>query len=56
MNPVTGQPYEPNVVKVGDFSRALTEYWADGPKSETPPGHWNVIANEVSATRSGPTT
>src|SRR4029453_1252971 len=33
---------------LGDFTRALTEYWADGPKSETPPGHWNVIANEVS--------
>ena len=48
VNPVTGQPYEPNVVKVGDYARALTEYWADGPKSETPPGHWNVIANEVS--------
>ena len=26
----------------------LAEYWADGPKSETPPGHWNVIANDVS--------
>ena len=48
VNPATGQPYEPNVVRIGDFSRALTEYWADGPKSETPPGHWNVIANEVS--------
>jgi hypothetical protein len=47
LNPVTGQPYEPDIVKVGDYSRALTEYWADGPKSETPPGHWNVIANEV---------
>ena len=32
----------------GDFARALTEFWADGPKSETPPGHWNVIANSVS--------
>ena len=48
VNPATGQPYEPDMVRVGDFSRALTEYWADGPKSETPPGHWNVIANEVS--------
>ncbi len=26
-------------------SRALAEYWADGPRSETPPGHWNLIAN-----------
>ena len=47
-NPATGQPYAPNVVKRGDFARALTEFWADGPKSETPPGHWNVVANDVS--------
>jgi hypothetical protein len=47
VNPVTGQPYEPDLVRVGDYARALTEYWADGPRSETPPGHWNVIANEV---------
>lgn len=47
VNPVTGQPYEPEVVLQADFARALAEYWADGPKSETPPGHWNVIANEV---------
>ena len=47
-NPVTGQPYAPDVVNVGDFGRAPTEFWADGPKSETPPGHWNVIANTVS--------
>ena len=48
VNPATGQPYEPNEVLRGDFARALAEYWADGPKSETPPGHWNVIANQVS--------
>jgi hypothetical protein len=36
------------VVNQGDFTRALTEFWADGPKSETPPGHWNVVANTVS--------
>ena len=48
LNPVTGEPYEPNIVLRADFARALTEYWADGPTSETPPGHWNVIANEVS--------
>jgi hypothetical protein len=47
INPATGQPYESHSVKVGDFGRVLTEYWADGPHSETPPGHWNVIANEV---------
>lgn len=47
-NPVTGQPYAPNLVLRGDYTRALTEFWADGPSSETPPGHWNSIANHVS--------
>ncbi|MGH2417440.1 MAG: vanadium-dependent haloperoxidase [Candidatus Limnocylindria bacterium] len=47
-NPATGQSYAPNRVLRADFARVLTEYWADGPTSETPPGHWNVIANEVS--------
>ena len=58
-NPVTGQPYAGNPVLLGDFGRVLAEFWADGPNSETPPGHWNVIANTVSdspllATRIGP--
>lgn len=48
VNPVTGQPYAPNPVKRGDYVRALSEFWADGPNSETPPGHWNVVANGVS--------
>ena len=26
----------------------MAEFWADGPSSETPPGHWNVLANSVS--------
>lgn len=47
-NPVTGQAYASNIVLRGDFTRALTEFWADGPSSETPPGHWNSIANHVS--------
>ena len=46
-NPVTGQPYAPEVVPMSDFARVMAEFWADGPKSETPPGHWNVIANLV---------
>ena len=46
-NPVTGAPYVPQVARVGDFGRVLAEFWADGPKSETPPGHWNTIANDV---------
>ena len=26
----------------------MAEFWADGPKSETPPGHWNALANLAS--------
>jgi hypothetical protein len=48
VNPVTGKPYAPDIVNQGDFNRALAEFWADGPNSETPPGHWNVIGNTVS--------
>jgi hypothetical protein len=48
LNAATGKPYGPNVVLRGDYARALAEYWADGPGSETPPGHWNAVANEVS--------
>ncbi len=48
LNPATGQPYSPETVNAGDFYRVMTEFWADGPKSETPPGHWNVLANAVS--------
>ena len=48
VNPATGEPYAPNVVLRGDFSRVLAEFWADGPESETPPGHWNLFANQAS--------
>lgn len=48
VNPITGDPYEPNVVALGDYGRVAAEFWADGPASETPPGHWNTIANAVS--------
>ncbi len=47
-NPVTGQPYAPQVVPRGDYTRVLAEFWADGPDSETPPGHWFTIFNYVS--------
>jgi len=46
-NPVTGLPYEPQVVPFGDYTRVLAEFWADGPDSETPPGHWFSILNYV---------
>ena len=48
LNPVTQKPYEANLVPLGDFTRVLAEFWADGPDSETPPGHWFVILNYVS--------
>ncbi len=39
---------EAYLVKHADFGRVLAEFWADGPDSETPPGHWNTLANTVS--------
>jgi len=48
VNPYTGLPYEPQIVKRGDYARVLAEFWADGPQSETPPGHWFTILNYVS--------
>jgi hypothetical protein len=48
VNPSTGSPYAPNLVLHADYGRVIAEFWADGPDSETPPGHWNTLANEVS--------
>ncbi|WP_446050482.1 T9SS type A sorting domain-containing protein [Zobellia laminariae] len=48
LNPYTNQPYEPQLVKRSDYTRVLAEFWADGPDSETPPGHWFTILNYVS--------
>jgi hypothetical protein len=47
VNPYTSQPYAPQIVKQADFGRVLAEFWADGPRSTAPPGHWNEIANDV---------
>ena len=47
VNPHTGEPYEPQIVPRGDYTRVLAEFWADGPESETPPGHWFTILNYV---------
>lgn len=36
--------------------KAIAEYWADGPRSELPPGHWNLFAQAVSRRdHNGPT-
>jgi len=48
LNPFTNQPYESQLVKRSDYARVLAEFWADGPDSETPPGHWFTILNYVS--------
>lgn len=47
--------YQAGVEQVIAVSRALTpaqklviEYWADGPASELPPGHWGLFAQHVS--------
>lgn len=47
VNPHTGQPYEVEMVPRGDYARVLAEFWADGPDSETPPGHWFTILNDI---------
>ncbi len=46
-NPATGMPYDAETVLRGDFTRVLAEFWADGPDSETPPGHWFTILNDA---------
>ncbi len=46
-NPVTGLPYTAQMVRRGDYTRIVSQYWADGPTSETPPGHWFVLLNQV---------
>jgi hypothetical protein len=30
-----------------DEQKLIAEYWADGPNSEQPPGHWNLFAQFV---------
>ncbi len=47
--------YQNDVSDMIQFSRSLdtrrkliVEYWADGPSSELPPGHWGVFAQFVS--------
>lgn len=34
--------------KLDDRTKMIAEYWADGPRSELPPGHWNLFAQFVS--------
>ncbi|MFO1369148.1 MAG: vanadium-dependent haloperoxidase [Marinagarivorans sp.] len=32
-----------------DYQKSMAEYWADGPNSEFPPGHWMLFGLKVSA-------
>jgi hypothetical protein len=48
INPATNLPYMPQLVKRADYARVLAEFWADGLDSETPPGHWFKIYNQIS--------
>jgi hypothetical protein len=34
-----------------DLSKVRAEYWADGPSSETPPGHWCLFGQAVARAR-----
>lgn len=52
--------FEFNLVKqIGDINSttrtadqtAIARFWADGPGTVTPPGHWNVIARELALAR-----
>jgi len=33
---------------LNDRKKSMAVYWSDGPGSETPPGHWNLIAQWLS--------
>jgi hypothetical protein len=35
--------------QLDDTSKMIAEYWKDGPRSEQPPGHWQLIGHFVSA-------
>lgn len=55
-NVTTGdQAYRDQFTEVLETSAALTdeqkviaEFWADGPRTESPPGHWNQFAQDLS--------
>ena len=34
--------------KLDDQTKVRAEYWADGPRSEQPPGHWTLFAGAIS--------
>jgi hypothetical protein len=53
--PTDAQGYIKQTTQILDYSaeltdrhKAIAEYWADGPSSETPPGHWALFAQVIS--------
>jgi hypothetical protein len=57
-NDQVGSPFYTQCKAVVDYSanlnettKAIAEYFADGPQSETPPGHWALFAQYMSRTR-----
>ncbi len=40
-----------DTANLDDTSKIKAEYWADGPRSEFPPGHWAVFAQAISRQR-----
>ena len=48
LNPHTEEPYSEQWVPRSDYTTIIAEFWADGPQSETPPGHWYTILNYIS--------
>ena len=49
MQPLVAEINElgPSLAALTDEQKMIAEYWADGPRSETPPGHWNLFAQRV---------
>lgn len=48
INPFSKKKYKKHLVKRGDYTRCIAEYWVDGVGTYTPPGHWVAIMLEVS--------
>jgi hypothetical protein len=34
--------------RLSDEQKVIAEYWANGPRTELPPGHWNLFAQDLS--------
>ncbi|MCX7085231.1 MAG: vanadium-dependent haloperoxidase [Methylococcales bacterium] len=52
LDPVSYQLQAQEIIDItanlNDEKKSIAEYWADGPNSETPPGHWVLFAEYIS--------